>query len=113
MSITTDRTGVFYTGTNLTLACTVVHERQIDFPITESIAWSRDGQTLSESNRTSEATSSYNTTNVTMLQFYPLKDSDDNGVYNCSVSLVPVAQPSFVETLNISESIPISVSGKS
>ena len=113
VTIETDRTDIFYTGTNLTLTCTVVHERQIDFPLTESITWSRNGQTLFGGNRTIATSLSYNTTNVTMLQFYPLKDEEDTGVYNCSVVLVPIAQPSFVEALNVTEAIAVPVSGES
>ena len=109
-----DRQGLLYAGTNLTLTCTVTFEERVDIPVTESITWIKNGEehSIFGNSRTIEMTTSSDTTNITSLQFHPLKDGKDDGVYSCSVVMDPFNKP-FVRQLNISKTVNLTVLGQS
>ena len=110
-----DREGLLYAGTNLTLTCTVTFGERADIPVMESITWIRDGQAHSifGNSRTMETPTGFDTTNITTLQFYPLKDGEDDGLYSCSVVIEPINQGLFVQKLNITETTNLTVAGQS
>lgn len=112
VAVMADRDEPLYAGTNLTLICTVTFHDQVDFPT--SITWTRNGQALSVlgNSRTITTTTAFNTTNVTALQFYPLKDREDGGLYGCSVVIDPTGQSPFVEQLNVTETMNLTVLGE-
>ena len=82
VAVTVNNTGTLYSGTGLTLTCTVTLDSSVDNSEHFGIDWSRmaeERSTVSPVMRVSDS-SSY----TGSLTISPLADQDDDGTYTCS-----------------------------
>ena len=102
-----------YSGTSLTLTCVVtVSSSAVDISqVVVNSTWSKDGSPLPTQTRTVVTPflefSNSNNSFMSTINFSPLDDAADSGVYSCSVTLSPLGN--YIEGSSTNQSINITV----
>ena len=99
----------YYAGTSPNLTCTVQLIPQVDTPVIFNSLWTGPGGKISSGVGRVSLSSGVNQTTV---QFYPL-NTNDTGVYNCSVNVTTSGQQYVDTSIAVSSSMtPITVQGE-
>ena len=87
MEVSANYSGEYFTGTGLTLTCTVILEPNVDSNEDVIMTWSGPRDIPGERYRVFMA-NELDDTRSTKLVISPLAEEDDNGQYTCSVTII-------------------------
>ena len=114
VNISRTNDGILYAGSVLILTCSIELSSLTNIDIAVSGTWRRSSEQLSNDDRisisspTQVGASSYET----VLQFNPLSQIQDSGVYTCVVVVAPDPPSEFIEDVTISASESITVQSR-
>ncbi len=112
VAISQDYTDALYTGTNLTIACTITLDSLVNIPVIVNNQWTRNGNVITEVTIVEDLVINTNLTYTATLEFFPLYYMTDDGDYQCSVDVIPDVTDNYVTNISNSASITIDVLGK-
>ena len=112
VSIFHDGGDSLYSGTSLTLTCVVTVSSAIDISrVVINSTWSKDGYPLPVQTRTVVTPflefSNSNNSFMSTINFSPLDEAADSGIYSCSVTLSPLGN--YTEGALTNQSVNITV----
>lgn len=103
-----------YSGTSLSLTCTVVLHDAIDTGVAVSSTWRRSGELLTTSARRniSDIMAINSSVYQTYISTTPLSSTLDSGHYTCRVTVIPEPSLPFVHMVTSATTITVNVEGK-
>ena len=112
VAISQDYNDPLYTGTNLTITCSITLDSLVDIPVIVNNIWTRNGSVITENTITENLITNSNISYTATLEFFPLYSLTDDGEYQCSVALYADVLDDYVANASSSASTSIDVLGK-
>ncbi len=112
VTISQDYSDPLYTGTNLTITCSITLDSLVNIPVIVNNQWTRNGNVITEVTIVEDLVINTNLTYTATLEFFPLYYMTDDGDYQCSVDVIPDVTDNYVTNISNSASITIDVLGK-
>ena len=111
VAISQDYTDPLYTGTNLTITCSITLDSLVNIPVIVNNQWTRNGNVITEATIAEDLVINTNLTYTATLEFFPLYYMTDDGNYQCSVDVIPNVTDDYVTNISNSASVTIDVLG--
>ena len=111
VTISQDYSDPLYTGTNLTITCSITLDSLVNIPVIVNNQWTRNGNVITEVTIVEDLVINTNLTYTATLEFFPLYYMTDDGDYQCSVDVIPDVTDNYVTNISNSASITIDVLG--